>query len=270
MIIDSHCHLTYDPLWQSHQEIIKQASASGISKMLTISTQTDDFDKITSLINNYDHIYGSYGVHPCYVKEEQRKYTNHNPISHEEIIEICQNNHKIIGIGETGLDYFHSSEDKHLQQLSLIEHIKACQKSGLPLIVHTRDAEADTLKILKQHYNNAPYKGLIHCFTASEQFAHEVLAIGFYISISGIITFKNAKKLQSIVANIPIERILVETDSPYLAPYPHRGKTNEPAYTKYVVEKIAQLKNISFQEVAEQTTKNFNLLFSHNEKSSDH
>lgn len=254
MIIDSHCHLNFKQLINNLDEVIENACNNDVQIMQTICTKMDEFDDIYQIADKYKNIYCSVGVHP-------HEAENHPDITKNDLVEKTKLP-KVIGIGETGLDYYYEHSPKDLQKRSFIEHIKAAQETDLPIIVHTRDADIDTMEILESEYKNAPFKGLIHCFTASYELAKRMMDIGFYISISGIITFKKATDLQESVKNIPLDRLLVETDSPYLAPIPFRGKDNQPAYTKYVVDKIAELKNISAEEVAKQTTENFFRLFS--------
>lgn len=255
IIVDSHCHL--DMLEQHHSldEVIERARKNNVKYLQTISVKLEDFSKIIAIAEKYDNVYASVGVHPNEVKE---------PItSSQELLKLAEHP-KVIGIGETGLDYYRTTDtkQKQLQQDSFAEHIRASQENQLPVIIHTRDAEQDSASIIKEHMLASPFPALIHCFTASKEFARQMLDLGLYISISGIVTFKNATELQEIVKYIPSERLLVETDSPYLAPTPHRGKVNEPAYTLHVLEYIAKLKNISPEELAAIILKNFNRLFS--------
>ncbi|MGI4775551.1 MAG: TatD family hydrolase [Janthinobacterium lividum] len=254
MLIDSHCHLDILSKSEDLQEVIKRAEASEVRLMQTICTKLSDVAKIIQISENFDNVYGSVGVHPNEVNTNEM-------VDYRDLIDIAKHP-KIIGFGETGLDYYYEKNSKELQVISFIEHIKASQILQLPVIIHTRDAEDDTLNILKDEMNNSKFPALIHCFTASKEFARQVLDLGIYISISGIITFKNAKELQEIVKFIPIDRLLVETDSPYLAPVPMRGKQNEPAFTKYVAQYIAELKNIEKNKLYTATTANFLTLFS--------
>lgn len=200
-----------------------------------------------------DNIFCSVGVHPNYVAEEKIVTT-------EELVNCCKNS-KTIGLGETGLDYYREKNAVSLQKQSFLNHIKASQITGIPVIIHARDAEEDILEILMQEMAKKKFKAVLHCFTGSQKFAHSALELGLYISISGIITFKNARDLHKTVQNLPLDRLLVETDAPYLAPVPFRGKTNEPSFTRYTVEALAKLLNKSFQEIAQATTNNFLTLF---------
>ncbi|WP_341763980.1 TatD family hydrolase [Candidatus Tisiphia endosymbiont of Beris chalybata] len=248
-LVDSHCHLNM--LKNNLSEILSNAQNNGVKYMQTICTTIEELPDIISIAEQYDNIFASCGVHPNEVKEI---------IPYEAIINYSHHP-KIIGIGETGLDYYYNTTEKANQISSLIEPIKAASLSQLPIIIHTREAEEDTNDILSTEMKNSPFPGLIHCFTASKYFAKKMLDIGMYISIAGIVTFKNAQDLQEIVRYIPLDRLLIETDSPYLAPNPMRGKPNEPAFVKYVAEKIAELKGIGFNEVARITTRNFTTLF---------
>ncbi len=248
-LIDSHCHLNM--LKDDLAEILQRAKDNGVGYMQTICTTMEELPDILNIAEKYDNIFASCGVHPNEILDI---------IPYEIIVNYCRHP-KIIGIGETGLDYYYQTTVKAKQISSLVEHIKAAACSQLPIIIHTRDAEKDTKDILTSEMQNSPFLGLIHCFTASKEFAKKMLDLGMYISIAGIVTFKNAHDLQEIVCYLPLDRLLIETDSPYLAPSPMRGKPNEPAFVKYVAEKIAELKGISLEEVATITTNSFISLF---------
>lgn len=254
MLIDSHCHLT---LLKDVKidDIIKQAIDNNVQYMQTICTKLDDLHIVLKIAEKYENVFASVGIHPCEVNEGKQLITT------PQIIELT-NHPKIIGIGETGLDYYHDPYDKKLQKVSLLHHIEAAATTQLPLIVHTREADDDTIDILTSAMRNNKFPGLIHCFTSSKNLAKKMLDIGLYISISGIITFKNATDLQEIVKYVPLDRLMIETDAPYLAPTPIRGKQNEPAFVRYVAEKAAELKSITAREVASVTTNNFKTLFS--------
>ena len=254
IIVDSHCHLDMLKSYDSTDNIISRAKEANVHYLQTICTRLDNFENILSIAKKYDNVFASVGVHPSEIETVTPA---------KKLVELA-NHEKVIGIGETGLDYFYNKETKHQerQRESFMQHIIASQKNNLPVIVHTRDAEEDTLRIIEEYKKNQEFPGLIHCFTASKEFAVKMLDLGMYISISGIVTFKNAIELQEAAKFIPLDRMLVETDSPYLAPVPKRGKTNEPSYTKYVAEFVAQLKGIDLDKVAEQTTNNFFNLFS--------
>jgi len=254
MIIDSHCHLTYEPMSSSLDETIKRANNDGVKYLLTISTEDKSFKNILKIIKDYNSVYGTYGIHPHEAKK-------HKEIKSNNIIEKVEKNKKIIGIGETGLDFYYNHSEKKDQIHSFLEHIDASQKTNLPLIVHTRSAEDDTLRILKKAKEENDLKILIHCFTGTKEFAFKLLDIGAYISASGVVTFKKSKELAQTFKEIPINRILVETDSPYLAPEPLRGKPNEPSYITHTVRFLSDLKNISYEKFSDSTTQNFFNLF---------
>lgn len=255
MIIDSHCHLDLlEKKGANIDEIVQNAKDHGVLMLQTICTKISEIENILKFSQKYDNIYASIGNHPCNVKEE-------GVIAPEQIIEICQKHPKIIGIGETGLDYYYESETKAAQKQSFLNHIAVAQTLQKPLIIHSRDCDADMIEILKSEQKNQKFPALLHCFCSGGDLAKIAIDLGIFISFSGILTFKNARDLQEIAKNVPLDMCLVETDSPYLAPTPFRGKTNEPAYTKYVVDFLAQLKNTSAQEVARVTTDNFCKLF---------
>ena len=254
MLIDSHCHLNYEPMSKSLDNTINRANKEGVKYLLTISTEDKTFDKILKITDAYKCVYGTYGIHPHEAK-------NHQNLKSLDIIKRIKKNKKIIGIGETGLDFYYNHSEKKDQINSFLEHIDACQKTKLPLIVHTRSAEIETLKILKEAKNKNDVKILIHCFTGSKKFAFDLLDLGAYISASGVVTFKNSKNLAETFKQIPNNRILVETDSPYLAPVPLRGKPNEPSYITHTVKFLSKLKNISYESFSKKTTENFFNLF---------
>ena len=254
MIIDSHCHLNYEPMSLNLKDTIERANKDGVNYLLTISTEDKSFDKILKIISNNDCVYGSYGIHPHEAK-------NHLSIKSKDIIEKTKLSKKIIGIGESGLDFYYNHSDKKDQIKCFEEHIYAAQNTQLPLIVHTRNAEIETLEILKKKLIEKNFKVLIHCFTGSREFAFKLVDLGAYISASGVVTFKKSEELANTFKEIPNNRILVETDSPYLAPVPVRGKSNEPSYIIHTVKFLSKLKNISFNDFSKITTNNFFNLF---------
>ena len=253
MLVDSHCHLNY-LIAQGIEidDILSNAKANGIGCMQTISTNFTEFREILKIANLHKEIFCSVGLHPNNVNDS-------NTLNYKQIASLCKNQ-KTIGIGETGLDYYRD-HDKELQKQSFIEHIKAAQETNIPLIVHTRDAEEDTLSILEDMMNQKPFKALIHCFTGTRDMAFRCIDIGLYLSISGIVTFNNALDLRETVKSIPLNRLMIETDSPYLAPQQYRGKTNEPGFVKYVAECISELKDVKYEEIANITTGNFFKVF---------
>ena len=251
-MIDSHCHLDHEPLLSNIDEIIRRSKLVGIKKILTICTTFKSFEKIIDIIKKDEILYGTYGIHPHEVKD--------NYITIDLIKNEVDKHPKIIGIGETGLDFHYNHSEKVDQIESFEKHIKASIDLDIPLIVHSRDAEKETLEIFKK-YKNDNLKILMHCFTGSKNFAEKLLDYNTYFSASGIITFKNSIELQKTFSFIPIDRLLIETDSPFLAPEPNRGKKNEPSFVKFTAEKLAYLKKISFEDIVEKTSSNFNRLF---------
>ena len=251
-MIDSHCHLDHEPLFSDLKNVIQRSKDVGIEKLLTISTSFESFSKIKELIKIDEIIYGTIGIHP----HESSK----DIITSKEIIKDLRENSKIIGIGETGLDFYYNNSEKEKQISSFKQHIEASIETNKPLIVHSRDAEKETFEILNQ-YKNQNIKILMHCFTGSKQFSEKLLTLNSYFSASGIITFKNSNDLQETFKSLPLDKILIETDSPFLAPVPNRGKKNEPSYIDFTAAKLAEIKNISKSELIKITTNNFNRLF---------
>ena len=254
MIIDSHCHLTYEPMSNALNETIDRANKDGIKYMLTISTEDKSFEQILKIVNDYKSVYGTYGIHPHEAK-------SHQHIKSIDIINKVNQNKKIIGVGETGLDFYYNHSEKKDQINSFEEHISAAQEKNLPLIVHTRSAEKETLQILEKHSKKKETKILIHCFTGTREFAFKLLDLGAYISASGVVTFNKSQDLANTFRDIPNEKILVETDAPYLAPVPLRGKPNEPSYIIHTVKFLSKIKNLSFDEFSKITSNNFFNLF---------
>ena len=252
MIIDSHCHLTYEPMWNALDETIDRANKDGIKFMLTISTKDESFEQILKIVTNYKSVYGTYGIHP--------HEANKDIVNSEFIEKSLKDNNKIIGIGETGLDFFYNNSDKDKQISSFKIHIDAAIKTNVPLIIHSREAEEETFDILNE-YKNQNLKILMHCFTGSKKFAKKLLDFNTFFSASGIITFKNAKELQDTFKFLPSDKILIETDSPFLAPVPNRGKKNEPSFINFTAAKLAEIRNIDKSELIKLTTNNFNKLF---------
>jgi len=254
MIIDSHCHLEHEPMISKLKEVIDRAVKNNVKYFLSISTTDESFDSILKIVENHRNVYGTYGIHPHETK-------NYQTLSSEQIVKKIQLNKKIIGIGESGLDFYYKYSDPKIQKKIFIEHINAAQKLNLPLIVHTRSAEEDTYDILKTEMKNKNIKVLIHCFTGTKNFAHKLIDIGCYISASGVVTFKKSKDLADTFLSLPNDRILVETDSPYLSPEPMRGKPNEPSHIVHTVNFLANLKGVEPSYFADKTTSNFFKLF---------
>jgi len=251
-MIDSHCHLDHEPLLSNLSNIIQRSKDIGIKKLLTISTSLESFGRIKSILKKDKIIYGTIGIHP--------HETDKNLISSEIIVKNFNENLKIIGIGETGLDFYYNNSDRDKQIKSFEEHIKASIQTNAPLIVHSRSAEKDTFEVLNS-FKSDKLKILMHCFTGSKQFAKKLLSLNAYFSASGIITFKNSIELQEIFKFLPLSKILIETDSPFLAPVPNRGKQNEPSFIDFTAQKLADLKDISKSELIKITTDNFNKIF---------
>jgi len=251
-MIDSHCHLDHETIFNNLDEILLRSKSVGIEKLLTICTTDKNFSNIIDLINKDMMIYGTYGIHP--------HETSNSNISSRDIIKNVRKNKKIVGVGETGLDFYYNNSDKESQINSFLEHIEASIELSVPLIIHSRNAEQETYKILSK-YKNSKLKILMHCFTGSLDFAKKLLNLNAYFSASGIITFKKSQDLQTTFKEIPIEKLLVETDSPFLAPDPLRGKKNEPSFIIHTLKKLATIKNIDTENLDKITTENFNKLF---------
>ena len=251
-MIDSHCHLDHEPLHENLSEVIYRSKEIGITKLLTICTTLESFENIKAIVEKDKMIYGTYGIHP--------HETVNNKIDKQTIVRSVNENKKIIGIGETGLDFFYNHSDRYRQISSFKAHIEASIDLDKPIIVHSREAEKETFEILNS-YKNKNLKILMHCFTGSLQFSKKLLALNAFFSASGIITFKNSTELQNTFKTIPLEKILIETDSPFLAPIPMRGKKNEPSFIKYTLKKLSILKETSVENLSKITTDNFNKLF---------
>jgi TatD DNase family protein len=258
MLIDSHCHLDFPELAKDEAGVLARARGVGVGGMLTIGTRLDQFDRVRAIAERHPNVWCSVGVHPHEAQEEGQ----HNP---DRLIEAAHHP-KVVGVGETGLDFYYEHSPRAEQEASFRTHIAAARQTGLPLIVHTRDADAETGDILEEEFGRGPFSGLIHCFSSGPDVARRALALGMYISISGIVTFKAADALRATVRDIPLERLLVETDAPYLAPVPRRGKTNEPAFVAHTAAKVAELKGVSIDELETATTDNFFRLFAKAER----
>ena len=258
-IVDSHCHLDFKDFDGDRDKIICNAKMNNVDYLLTISVNLEDFQKVHEVTKNYENIWCTTGIHPNNVNSKT------HTISFEDIknkISANLKNKKVVGLGETGLDFFRGKENRTNQIESFMLHLFLSGEKKYPTIVHTRDADDDTINCLDESVKKYSSTGLIHCFTSTKQFAKRALDNGFYISFSGIITFKNAIDLVDVVKYVPLDKILVETDSPYLAPVPFRGKRNEPSYVNYTLEKISEIKKIKKEKLIEITTKNFFTLFS--------
>lgn len=260
-IVDSHCHLDFEDFDNDRDLILKRAKDKNVKYFLSISINMEDFDKVYSVAKSSDNIWCTTGIHPNNVSKEK---LNLKKLS--EDLKINLKKTKVIGLGETGLDFFRGDENKKNQIESFYTHLELSGILNYPTIVHTRNADSETISCIKNSVNKFSSTGLIHCFTSTKYLAKEVLNKGFYISFSGIITFKSASDLIEVVKYVPLDRILVETDAPYLAPIPHRGKRNEPSFVSHTIEKVAEIKKVSTQKMAEITTNNFFNLFSKTNK----
>jgi TatD DNase family protein len=250
-LVDSHCHVNFSPLGENITEVFKAAQNNGVSHMLCVSVCAQDYPQVLNLATQFNHVFASVGVHPNETDEDE--------VDVQWLVNEAINN-RVVAIGETGLDYFRSDGDLDWQRDRFVRHIQAAKQSELPLIIHMRDATDDTLRLMAEHSADQP-GGVMHCFAEDWSTAKRALDLGFYISFSGIVTFKSATALQEVAQKAPLDRILVETDCPYLAPVPFRGKTNQPAYVLHTAEKVAELRGMSIEDVAVATTENFFTLF---------
>ena len=254
MLIDSHCHLEYKGLVEDQAGILARAREAGVAGFLNISTVHVEWERVVGTAEREGDVWASVGIHP-------HAADAHAELDREELLAATENP-RVIAIGETGLDYYYDNSERETQRDLFRMHIDVARETGLPLIIHTRDAEEDTAGILEDEMGKGAFPALIHCFTASKEFGRKVLDLGLTISLSGIVTFKNARELQEVAADLPADRILVETDSPFLAPVPHRGKPCEPAFVRNTAEFVADLRGESFETLAGNTTANFFRLFS--------
>ena len=254
MIVDSHCHLNFSDFKDDLAEVVQRARDNGVEYLQTICTKLEEYEEIMAITANYDNVFCSVGVHPHDTEEAAN-------VSAEQLSAFVNAHTKTISLGETGLDYYYEHSNRSVQKKLFLEHIRAASEVKVPLVIHTRDAESNTLDILRSEMKNSPFSAVIHCFTASKDFGYKCLDLGFYISVSGIATFKNAIDLQDAIKSFPIESLLVETDSPFLAPIPYRGKRNEPGYCLEVAKFLANLKGVSMDVLNHHTTENFFRLF---------
>jgi len=252
-LVDSHCHLDFPELAADADGVVARAHAAGVGTMVTIGTELARFPGVLAVAERFENVWCSVGTHPH--ESGKELVTDPEPL-------LAHTNHpKVVGIGETGLDYYYEHSPRPPQMMSFRAHIAAARQSKLPVIVHTRDADDDTIKVLEDEMGKGAFTGLIHCFTGTQRLADAALALGLSISVSGIATFKNSTALRDVIASVPLDRLLVETDAPFLAPVPHRGKTNEPSFVVHTAAMLAQLKGVSAQELASATTDNFFRLF---------
>jgi TatD DNase family protein len=253
MFVDSHCHLNYKGLVEDQPGVLERARAAGVEAMLNISTRASEWDAVIAVAERESDVMASVGIHP-------HEADVHPDVETETLVEKARHP-KVVGIGESGLDYYYDHSDRARQRDSFRSHIAAARETGLPLIVHSRDAEDDTYAILAEEMGKGAFPALIHCFTAGQDFADKVLALGLFISISGIVTFRNARDLQAVAKTIPLDRLLIETDSPFLAPVPHRGRPCEPAYVADTARFLADLRGEPLDALAAATAANFRRLF---------
>jgi len=253
MFVDSHCHLNYKGLVEDQANVLARARDAGVGTMLNISTRESEWDAVVAVAAREPDVWASIGIHP-------HEADAHPQVDTAKLVARAAHP-RVVAIGETGLDYYYDHSDRDRQRTSFRSHIAAARETGLPLIVHTRDAEDDTAEILRDEMGKGAFTGVIHCFTASDAFANVALSLGLFISISGIVTFKNAKALQATAARLPAERMLIETDSPFLAPVPHRGRPCEPAFVTDTARFLADLRNEPLEHLAASTTANFKSLF---------
>lgn len=254
MFIDSHCHLDYEDFSEGVGEIITRAKAAGVNQMMTISTQMAKFSKVLGVAENHPEVFCTVGTHPHHAAEPDEVN-----VSRETIVD-CTKHAKVVGIGECGLDYFYDHAPHDVQKKVFATHIEAGVEADMPLVIHTRDAEQDTVELIRK-VGGGKSKGVLHCFTGTQWLAEQGLDFGYYISFSGILTFKKSEELRAIAKMVPLDRILIETDSPYLAPMPHRGKRNEPAFVVHTAQVLAQVKNLTTKEIGKITTDNYFNLF---------
>ncbi len=253
MLVDSHCHLDFPDFAAELDAVVTRARAAGIGRMVTISTRVRKHSQVLAIAERFPDVFGSVGTHPHNAHEEL-------DIKAKRLIALAQHP-KIVAIGEAGLDYFYDKSPRHAQLNGFREHIRAARETGLPLVIHSRDADADMAQILAEENGKGAFPAVLHCFTGSRELALMAIDLGYYVSFTGILTFKNSQNLRAIAEALPAERILVETDAPYLAPPPHRGRRNEPAYVVETAKVLAETRGVSPDEIARQTTDNFFRLF---------
>lgn len=258
MLVDSHCHLDFPDFGQELDEVIARAGRAGVERMVTISTRVRQFDRVREIAASHPGVFCSVGTHPHNAHEEL-------DVTAEDLVRLADHA-KVVAIGEAGLDYFYDNAPRDAQAAGLRTHIAAARITGLPLVIHARDADADMAAILREEWDEGAYPAVLHCFSSGRALAETGIELGHYVSFSGILTFKNSQGLRDIARDLPADRILVETDAPYLAPPPHRGKRNEPAYVAQVAEVLAKTRGVSRETIAEQTTENFFRLFTKAER----
>lgn len=252
-LIDTHCHLDFPELAKDRAGVLARAAEAGVARMITISTEIEKFSKVAAIAESDERVFCSVGTHPGHAQDERE-------FAAEEIAALAAHP-KCVAIGETGLDYHYDRAPRDLAQRVFRAHIAAARMTGLPLVIHSRDADVDMAAILSQEMKKGPFKALLHCFTSGPELAETALALGAYISFSGVVTFKKSDDLRRIAEKVPLERMLIETDAPFLAPTPHRGKTNEPAFVAETAKMLAQVKGIDLKQLGEVTTDNALTIF---------
>lgn len=253
MLVDTHCHLDFPDFQDDLDDVVSRAGEAGVGLMMSIGTHITKAPQVLAIAERYDNVYCTVGIHPHNAGDEPEVTT-------DQLIELAKPP-KVVGFGETGLDYFYDHSPRDIQQSQFRTHLQASREAGLPVVVHTRDAEDDTMAILEDEMGKGAFTGLVHCFSGSQGLADKAVELGLYVSFSGILTFKSAAPLRDVAATVPLDSLLVETDAPYLAPVPKRGKRNEPAYTAHTAAVLAEVKGISTEGLATATTDNFHRLF---------
>lgn len=254
MLIDSHCHLDFEQLAVDRDGVLARAVDAGVTGMVTICTRVEQFGKVAAIAEAHGNVWCSVGTHPHNADQELH-------VSVEDLVRLSEHP-KCVAIGEAGLDYFYDNAPRDAQATGLRRHIAASRSTGLPLVIHSRAADSDMAQIIENESENGAFPFVLHCFTGGADLARRALALGGHVSFSGIITFKNAEEIRTVAAFVPADRILVETDAPYLAPVPHRGAANEPSFVRFTAQELAKIRNVSLEEIAETTTRNFSRLFS--------
>lgn len=254
MLVDSHCHLDFADFDAERDDIIARAHEAGVGLMVTISTRVKQFDKIRAITENYDSVYCSVGTHPHNADEEL-------DISANDLVALAESHPKVVAIGEAGLDYFYDKAPRDAQAIGFRRHIEAARRTQLPLVIHARNADDDMIAILSEEIEKGAFPAILHCFSSGRELALKGVELGLYVSFSGIVTFKNSPELRDIAAELPADRLLVETDAPYLAPVPNRGKRNEPSFVTGTAKVLAESRGVSYEEICAQTSENFFRLF---------
>ncbi len=262
MLVDSHCHLDFPEFADDLEAVVGRAAAGGVGTMLTIGTRLDRFPGVVAVAERFPDVFCTAGIHPHEAKDAATEAPQGVA---GELLRLARHP-KVVGFGETGLDFYYEHSPRDAQEASFRQHIAAARQAGLPVVIHSRDADAETIKVIRDEHEKGAFQGLLHCFSSGSQLAEEALKIGLYISFSGIVTFKKADDLRAIAQNVPMDRVLVETDAPYLAPMPNRGKRNEPAFTALTAARLAADRSMDQAAFAAQTTENFFRLFAKAEK----